>query len=80
MRSSTLPHTHEAAEVREEVKTFDEAATSAAREALLRAGSLANLSAHTNVRIAFLTAYVSGMTVATEEHLRAINDYLKRTI
>lgn len=62
------------------VNTFDKAALAATREALLRAGSLSSLSAHTNVRVAFLTAYVSGMTVASEEHLRAINDYLRRTI
>ena len=62
------------------LNTFNDAALAAAREALLRAGSLASLSAHTNVRIAFLTAYVSGMTVVPEEHLRALNDYLKRTL
>lgn len=60
------------------MKSFDEATRSAVREALRRAGTFLNLSAHTNIRVAFLAAYASGMTPVPEADLRAITDYLKR--
>ena len=60
------------------MKTFDEAARAAVLEAIRRAGNITSLSVHTNIRVAYLAAYKSGIAVITEEHLRTIRDYLKR--
>jgi hypothetical protein len=61
------------------VNTFDEAAKATVIAAIKRAGNVGNLSVQTNIRVAYLTAYQTGVAVVPEQHLRTIRDYLKRT-
>lgn len=60
--------------------SFDEAAKALVLAALKLAKNLTVLSAETDIRTAYLAAYASGAVPVPEDHLRAIDAYLKRLV